>query len=217
MSLTCARAQTRGAAETVYVVLQSMTADRLSRKSVSIDCDTLYFSNVLAAFRELPPGVSASFYFKDEGDKPVFSYLQLDSEDMILDIREKVPISKNANTGGYAFSSGTLLRKYCMQVLDEAVGAAGEFYTSGVIKKMLEAGHKFKGLYVPDFACVGTPWQLSTFLQRIARNEVKSARKMRFVFDLVRHSKGKERHSPPQPGLSHTDARLAFSCRIIRW
>ena len=167
-------------------MLQSMTADRLSRKTLCIDCDTLYFSNVLAAFRDLPTGLSASFFFRDEGEKPVFSYLQLDEELNILDIREKVPISKNANTGGYAFSSGSLLRKYCMQVLDEAVGAAGEFYTSGVIKKMLDDGHKFQGLYIQDFACVGTPWQLSNFLQRIARNEVKIARKMRFVFDLVR-------------------------------
>lgn len=163
-----------------------MTADRLSRKTLSLDCDTLYFSNVLAAFRELPAGVSTSFYFIDKGDKPIFSYLQLDSDGTITDIREKVPISKNANTGGYAFSSGTLLRKYCMHVLDGASGATGEFYISGVIKKMVEDGHTFKGLYVPDFACVGTPWQLSAFLQRIARNEVKTSRKMRFVFDLVR-------------------------------
>ena len=161
-----------------------MTADRLSRKTVSLDCDTLYFSNVLASFRDFPAGVSSSFHFTDDGDKPVFSYLELDDEGMISDIREKVPISKHANTGGYAFASGSLLRKYCMQVLDEAVGTAGEFYTSCVIKKMLDDGHKFKGLHVPDFACVGTPWQLTTFLQRIARNEVKSARKMRFVFDL---------------------------------
>lgn len=161
-----------------------MTADRLSRKTVSLDCDTLYFSNVLSSFREFPAGVSSSFHFTDDGDKPVFSYLELDSEGMIKDIREKVPISRHANTGGYAFASGSLLRKYCMQVLDEAVGAAGEFYTSCVIKKMIDDGHKFKGLHVPDFACVGTPWQLTTFLQRIARNEVKCARKMRFVFDL---------------------------------
>ena len=161
-----------------------MTTDRLCRKTVSLDCDTLYFSNVLASFRDLPSGVSSSFYFKDEGDKPVFSYLELDGEGMVKDIREKVPISRNANTGGYAFATGLLLRKYCMQVLDEAVGTAGEFYTSCVIKKMLDDGHKFKGLFVEDFACVGTPWQLTSFLQKIARNEVKSARKMRFVFDL---------------------------------
>ena len=176
--------QTRGAAETVFIVLQSMTADRLGRKTISLDCDTLYFSNVLDQFRSLPPSVSASFYFEDAGDKPVFSYLELDGESNIVEIREKVKISRNANTGAYAFATGNLLRKYCAQVLDEAVGASGEFYLSSVIKKMVDDHCRFKGLFVEDFACVGTPWQLTNFLTRVARGEVKSSRKMRFVFDL---------------------------------
>jgi capsule biosynthesis phosphatase len=176
--------QTRGAAETIFIVLQSMTTDRLGRKTVSLDCDTLYFCDVLADFRALPPGVNASFYFEDEGDKPVFSYLQLDAGSRVLDVREKVPISKHANTGAYAFASGLVLRKFCSLVLDEAVGAAGEFFLSSVIRKMLTTGASFRGVHVPSFACVGTPWQLTDFLRRIANEEIKCGRKMRFVFDL---------------------------------
>jgi capsule biosynthesis phosphatase len=176
--------QTRGAAETVFIVLQGITADRLGRKTVSLDCDTLYFCDVLADFRALRPGVNACFYFEDEGDKPVFSYLHLDADSRVLDVREKVPISKHANTGAYAFTSGLVLRKFCGQVLDDAVGTAGEFYLSSVIHKMLNAGAVFEGVHVPSFACVGTPWQLTEFLRRIASAEIKCGRKMRFVFDL---------------------------------
>lgn len=99
--------QTRGAAETVFVVLQGMTADRLGRKTISLDCDTLYFTDVLGLFRACDQGLNVSFYFDDGGEKPVFSYIQMDEASRISDIREKIPISNHANTGAYAFASGT--------------------------------------------------------------------------------------------------------------
>ena len=175
--------QTRGAAETVYIMLQNIPEDRLERKTISLDCDTLYFSDVLTAFKGAA-NLNATFYFEDSGGKPLFSYLDIDSDSMVVDVREKVPISTHANTGAYAFATGRDLRHFCGLVIDDAVGVAGEFYLSSVIRKMLNAGKPFRAIHVADFACVGTPGQLSTFLQRIARNEIKCGRKMRFVFDL---------------------------------
>ncbi|CAF4216443.1 unnamed protein product, partial [Adineta steineri] len=34
--------ETRGAAETLFIILQSMSKDRLERKTISLDCDTIY-------------------------------------------------------------------------------------------------------------------------------------------------------------------------------
>lgn len=70
-----------------------------------MDCDTIYFSDVLSKFRALPSGIGASFYFKDERPEyeanPIFSYIELQGPgDEITNIKEKVPISNNANTGG---------------------------------------------------------------------------------------------------------------------
>ena len=39
--------ETRGAAETLFTVLQSMTPTELQRRTVSLDCDTIYVDPIL--------------------------------------------------------------------------------------------------------------------------------------------------------------------------
>ena len=46
---------TRGAVETLFIGLQHMSPAELSRKTLCLDCDNLYFSDVLGGFREVPP------------------------------------------------------------------------------------------------------------------------------------------------------------------
>jgi hypothetical protein len=45
---------TAGAAETLYVVLGSMGEEALDRKTISLDCDTIYFFDVLGDFGKTP-------------------------------------------------------------------------------------------------------------------------------------------------------------------
>lgn len=61
-----------------------------------------------------------------------------------MDVREKVAISRHANTGAYAFPCGEKLRDACGEVLDDAPGEAGEFYISNVIRSMIAAGEKVR-------------------------------------------------------------------------
>ena len=42
-------------------------------------------------------------------------------------------ISTHTNTGAYGFADGETLRSYCAQLLDHAVGHAGEYYTTNII------------------------------------------------------------------------------------
>ncbi|KJE96218.1 hypothetical protein CAOG_06573 [Capsaspora owczarzaki ATCC 30864] len=191
--------ETRGAAETVFIVLQHMSPADLARPTICLDCDTLYFSDVLADFRRLngaaagngsgggaqqQQGVNASFYFEDKVGKPVFSYIALDDDKRITDIKEKVAISRWANTGAYGFASGAVLKKYCIKQLDTSVDATGEYYTSSIIKLMLDNKEDFRGIFVPDFACVGTPAQLADFLILVREGLYQCPRKMKFCFDL---------------------------------
>ena len=67
--------QTRGATETLFVGLQQMTPAELSRRTICLDCDNLYFSDVLGEFRSLPRNLGACFYFTDEGTAALYSYL----------------------------------------------------------------------------------------------------------------------------------------------
>ncbi|CAM9711650.1 unnamed protein product, partial [Phaeothamnion confervicola] len=151
--------QTRGAAETLYIMLQASPnigriANRglwLRLRTISLDCDTIFFSDVLSEFRRLPAGCGASFYFQDDGDKPIYSYLRFapGTRD-VVDIREKVSISRHANTGAYGFASGARLRDVCRAALDAPVDRrSGEFYTSALIARMITDGNRFIGIPVP--------------------------------------------------------------------
>ncbi|UJR11590.1 hypothetical protein I4U23_015770 [Adineta vaga] len=185
---------TRGAAETLFIMLQRIDEDRIDRKTISLDCDTIYFKPILEQFRQLPAHLNASFYFEDHDGKPIYSYLKFDENSsnenhlsVVTDVAEKIMISTHANTGAYAFSSGSVLKSYCIQLLDEAVGESGEYYTTHLIKLMLADKESFVGIQVNpnDFVCVGTPNLLKSFLKRLKTKESPvKVRTMRFCFDL---------------------------------
>lgn len=177
------RFQTRGAAETLFCILQQMDSQELKRKTISLDCDTIYFSDVLTSFRELKH-TGACYYFEDTGPSPTFSYIQLDEGKRIVDIAEKERISSHANTGAYAFQSAELLKAYLERLLDEPVFKSGEYYTSNVIGTMVKDGERFEGVFVEDFSVVGTPAQLEDFLCNIRSGKVQTRHKLRICFDL---------------------------------
>ncbi|CAF1198959.1 unnamed protein product [Rotaria magnacalcarata] len=185
--------ETRGAAETLFIILQSMEPDRLRRKTISLDCDTIYFKPIIEDFRRLPGNLNASFFFEDNGGKPIYSYLKLDENIneqacfTVRDVCEKIMISNHANTGAYAFHSASILKQFCIRLLDEAVGHSGEYYTTSIIKLMMDHGERFVGIHVSldEFTCVGTPDQLNHFLKRLKTKESSiPVPRIRFCFDL---------------------------------
>ena len=99
---------TRGATETLYCVLNAMDANQRRRRTISLDCDTLWFCDVLGGARALPSDTGASFYFHDDAEdaSAPYSYIRVDPRTQrIVDIREKVAISRLANNGAYVFAS----------------------------------------------------------------------------------------------------------------
>lgn len=177
---------TRGAAETLYIVTQYMTDSHLKRRTISLDCDTIYFTDVLTSFRTIPRNSGCSLYFVHNDTEPMYSYISFADDDnkRIIGIAEKVRISRYANTGGYGFGSGTILKKYLVETLNDDIPTAGEYYTSCVIEKMLTAGCDFQGINVPDFFCVGTVPQLKAFLETIRTNRPELNPSQTFRFDL---------------------------------
>ncbi|RCI16048.1 hypothetical protein L249_3173 [Ophiocordyceps polyrhachis-furcata BCC 54312] len=189
------RHQTKGASETLYVISQSMTKRDLQKRTISLDCDTIYWTDILGQARRLPVDTGACFYFKDDGDKPVFSYIKLEARnglDYISDIQEKTAISKNANSGAYVFPSGQELKTKAAEMLDMRHldnQEIGEYYTSKLVGHMIRLETAFTGILIrqDDFSCVGTPEQLQHFLRTIKSGECRlsvTGQKRRFCFDL---------------------------------
>lgn len=199
--------ETRGAAETLFIILQHIEDTTLPL--ISLDCDTIYFCNILDTFKtslsehvEEPDTDHVQkkdektvggfvFYFKDVEKKGVYSYLGLSSSEsssgvsLIKDIKEKVAISEWANTGAYAFSCSKDLKQQCEKFINTPVlEDVGEYYISTLIQYMM-TNKTFYGISVDTdkFKCVGTPEQLQLFLKDIDSGKHRP-KPMRVCFDL---------------------------------
>lgn len=165
---------TKGAAETVLRGLETFTKEELNDNVLLLDCDTFYNNDIVAGYKSSPTK-NAIFYFNSTDSNPIYSYINLDGV-TVTDIKEKVKISDNANTGAYGFESGAELKQYCTKVL----GLDKEVYISCVYEEMLKDGKTIVGGKIDSFNCVGTPLQLKTYCNKY--KEIASP--LRVCFDL---------------------------------
>ena len=176
--------KTRGALETLLIVLQTMTDEEIKRKTISLDCDTIYFENILSMFDKQTDYSGVTFYFDATGLPTIFSYIDINDSNIVTNIKEKELVSDktyNANTGAYGFKNGELLKEVCIKLLEQSE-TFKEYYTSYALKYLLP--YTVKAVNINNFKCVGTPIQLNTFLKDIKDGLYISRKKKRFCFDL---------------------------------
>jgi len=165
---------TKGAAETVLRGLETFTEEELNDNVLLLDCDTFYNDDIVAGYKSAPTK-NAIFYFNSTDPNPIYSYINLDGI-TVTDIKEKIKISDNANTGAYGFESSRELKQYCTKVLD----LDKEVYISCVYEEMLKDNKTIIGGKIESFNCVGTPLQLKTYCNKY--KEIASP--LRVCFDL---------------------------------
>ena len=172
--------QTEGAVETILIGLNTLDNSDLNKKIMLIDCDTFYTKDITSIYRYQDN--NAVFAFIDNQDKPIYSYIKFDKDNLIYEIKEKNKISSYANTGCYCFKDGYILKQYCEKILVNNIRQNGEYYTSCVIDEMINDGHKFTANIINynDFHCVGTPLQLKLY----CISNIKDGKKLRVCFDL---------------------------------
>lgn len=166
---------TKGAAETVLKCLETFSEDKIKENVLLLDCDTFYEEDIIKKYKS-SKNKNVIFYFNDTNPEPIFSYINVDNNQKVLSIKEKIKTSDNANTGAYGFESGVELKKYCTEIL----GLNKELYTSCVYEKMLEDNKQIYGSKVEKFNCVGTPLQLKIYCNQNKDKEEK----LRICFDL---------------------------------
>ena len=177
---------THGAIETIFIGLQHMTPAELNRRTLCLDCDTLYFSDVLSMYRSLPSGKGMCAYFIDRGTAALYSYLRLGEDGQhVAKVCEKEAISDLANIGAYGFASGALMRTFIQKVLDAPQGLATEFFLSHIINLMISDGHAFVAQRAEECAQCGTPEKLEQFMYQVSTGKALTQRpKRRFCFAL---------------------------------
>lgn len=168
---------TKGASETVLRCLEKLTIEELNDNVLIVDCDTFYNDDILSKYKSVTFSKNTIFYFNSTDPNPIYSYIVLEREqNKITEIREKVKISDNANTGAYGFESGKVLMEYCNKILN----LDKELYISCVYEEMLKDNKIIIGIKVDSFNCVGTPLQLKTYCNKYKEVEAP----LRVCFDL---------------------------------
>lgn len=174
INFICVDYLTKGAAETVLCCLDTFSPKELNENILLFDCDTFYEDDVITKYKSSLKK-NLIFYFNDINVNPIYSYIKLENN-KVIQIKEKEKLSNNANTGGYGFENGNVLKKYCKAVLD----LSGELYISKVYDLMLENKEEIYSEKIENFNCVGTPLQLKVYC-----NERKNkSEKLRICFDL---------------------------------
>ena len=162
---------TSGACETVLKGINSIDNFRHD-KILAIDGDAFYSIDLIT---KLLPFGNALVYFEDNSDMPIYSYLKVNTEDNLIDIKEKIKISNNANCGAYLFKSVNFAKEVIQDVLNNNTEYK-EYFLSLCYNKMLMMGEIIKCIRInkTDFISLGTPKQVREFQDNI----------MNFLLDL---------------------------------
>lgn len=166
---------TNGASETILYGLNEMPVRELEKEFLVLDCDTFYEEDILEHYRK-STNKNFIFYFEDKQTNPIFSYIKLDNDGDIVEIKEKNKISNWANTGAYGFHTGRTLKYYIEKLPTSTI----ELYTSCVYNEMLKDNLVIKGQQLSKFNCVGTPLQLQIYCNKNKNN----SEPLRICFDF---------------------------------
>ncbi len=180
---------TEGAAETIKITLSTLLDENKDEDCpiLSLDGDNFYTCDILQKWN----GKNKIFVFEDNSKEAIYSYIQEDHQkNKITNIMEKEKISDKACTGAYGFSSWKNLLKYCSNIIENNIRQKNEYYTSTVIKKMIEEDYVFQSslINIENFICLGTPLHVRIFCNNFPRINALNNNNMlkikRYCFDL---------------------------------
>lgn len=150
---------TRGQAETVYLAQDLLD---LTQPTLIHNADT--------AFERMQLPDAHSFgglvVFEPAPNDARWSFAKtLDQHsDQVVEVREKVIISRHASTGTYYFADTRWLIKTIQDTLQHNLTEQGEFYLAPLYNVAIEAGYYIQTLECENFTCLGTPEELSAAL-----------------------------------------------------
>ena len=120
----CLENNTRGAAETINIGINNLNEER-DIPVLCLDSDNFYTCDIISQWN----GENCVFSFEDKNENPIYSYVKMNENNEIIDIKEKDKISNNACTGAYGFNSINDLKKYTSKIIEGNITQKLEFYT----------------------------------------------------------------------------------------
>lgn len=181
----CLNENTRGAAETINVALKCL--DISDRPIISLDGDNFYNIDILSKWNRTNELITID---DTSSGTPIYSYVEIDKDNNVTNIMEKVRVSNYACTGAYGFESYKELLKYTQIIIDRNIRDKDEFYISTAIREMISNTTHFKNIVIDknQWICLGTPILLRQFCRNYPNvsciNNKSKIKHMRICFDL---------------------------------
>jgi len=165
---------TKGPVETISLFCKFMEKEQINDSVFILDGDTFYSKNIISQLKNKKN--SCVLYFNTDKPKPIYSYIKINKKRKIIDIAEKIKISKNANIG-YFFSSFDILKKFSLKTIKLKSRKA---YVSDIYRVMLNNNIEIDSLKISNknLNILGTPDQIKFF------SENYKVKKKIFCFDL---------------------------------
>lgn len=155
--------KTSGAIETIYHGLDNIITYN-DDSIICIDADNFYYDIDII---NLWNGSNSLITFNDNNINPIFSYVNINDNNNIIDIKEKdfIDSRKIACCGAYGFSSFKELYKYSKKIIEDDYKVKNEYYVSSVIKYMINDGINFNNITIDNkhYFSLGTPEQIKKF------------------------------------------------------
>jgi len=96
---------------------------------------------------------------------PKWSYAKVDGSGYVTEVAEKKPISDNATVGFYYWKHGADFVKYSQRMIEKDVRVNGEFYVCPVFNEAIADGKKIRIVKASEMWGLGTPEDLSYFIE----------------------------------------------------
>ena len=102
-----------------------------------------------------------------EAIHPKWSYAKCDENNIVTEVAEKNVISKNATVGVYYWKQGSDYVKFAEQMIKKNIRTNDEFYIAPSYNEMIETNKKILHYPIAEMRGLGTPEDLSRFLENI--------------------------------------------------
>ena len=100
-----------------------------------------------------------------ESIHPKWSYVKVDDQGNVSELKEKEVISNIATVGVYHWTKGSDYVKYSKQMIEKNIRVNGEFYVAPVYNEAIEDGSKIKIYNIDKMWGLGTPEDLNYYLE----------------------------------------------------
>ena len=116
-------------------------------------------SKILTLKNRKSDGMLGCFESSDEN----LSFIQLDENEWIKQVKEKEKISNYASTGLYIFTNAKYFFETGEEMINNGTKIKNEFYVSEIYNMLLKSGKKFEVDMAEEFAALGTPNDVKKF------------------------------------------------------